>query len=117
MELTHTHFRYLLAIYELSQTGGAVSSARVAAALGVSKPSVARMLGVLTERALVEKERYGKISLTDAGLAAAQTYQGRVRRLAERMPALGLDLSGDELREAAGVLAASLPERCFTGNS
>ena len=64
MEWTCTHLRYLLAIYTLSQKAPNVGAAAVARALGVSCPSVTRMLGILTQRGLLERERYGK---TDRG--------------------------------------------------
>ena len=64
MDLTSTHFRYLLVIYQLSQVRPAVSSAGVAGTLRVSRPSVTRMLSILAEKDLVTKERYGKIALT-----------------------------------------------------
>lgn len=112
MELTNTHFRYLLAIYRLSQGQAEVSSAGVAGALRVSRPSVTRMLSVLAEKDLVTKERYGKIALTDRGAALARGQQDYVRRLALRLPSLGLELSGREAEEAALALAAVLPPRC-----
>ena len=58
MEWTCTHLRYLLAIYTLSQKAPNVGAAAVARALGVSCPSVTRMLGILTQRGLLERERY-----------------------------------------------------------
>lgn len=115
MERTNTHLRYLLAIDSLSRTGEGVRSSEVAASLGVSKPSVARMVGILAEQGLIEKARYGKIALTEQGADLARTYQARIRKIAERIPALGLDLSEEEASRAAGALADSLPERCFTG--
>ena len=54
MELSSAHLRYLLAIGQLSQGTGAVSSAQVARALQVSRPSVTRMLTVLAEKNLDE---------------------------------------------------------------
>lgn len=115
MELTNAHFRYLLAIYQLSQTRPEVRSAAVAGALRVSRPSVARMLAVLTEKELVTKERYGKIALTDRGAALARRQMEYVRLLALRLPALGLDLTARETEEAAQALAAALPQRCRSG--
>ena len=41
MELTSAHLRYLLAIYEVSQTHLDISSRSIAEKLGVTKPSVA----------------------------------------------------------------------------
>lgn len=113
MDLTHTHLKYLVVVRELAQTHAAVSSAQVAALLGVSRPSVARMLGVLAERELIAKKRYGKIVLTPAGEDAARCYQARVECLLGRLPELGLSLSREEALCAAGTLAAVLPERCF----
>ena len=113
MELTHGHLRYLAAVLELSATHTSVSSAQVAALLGVSRPSVARMLGVLAERNLIAKERYGKVILTPAGEAAARRYQERVESLLGRLEELGLSLSREEALCAAGALAAVLPARCF----
>lgn len=112
MELTNTHLRYLLTIYQLSQVRLEVRSASVAEALGVSRPSVARMLAILSEKELVTKEYYGRVTLTDQGAALARQQMEYVRRLALRLPALGLDLSAQEAEEAARALAEALPKRC-----
>ena len=50
MELTPAHLRYLLAIYEVSQTHLDLSSRSIAEKLGVTKPSVVRVLNLLMER-------------------------------------------------------------------
>ena len=50
MELTPAHLRYLLAIYEVSQTHLDISSRSIAEKLGVTKPSVVRVLHLLMER-------------------------------------------------------------------
>ena len=62
MECSSAHLRYLLVIDRLSEEGGAVSSVEVARALGVKKPSVARMLETLQEKGLAEKERTASIA-------------------------------------------------------
>ena len=113
MELSSAHLRYLLAIGQLSQGTGAVSSAQVAAVLQVSRPSVTRMLAILAEKDLVTKERYGKITLTETGAALAGQLQAGLRNLERRLPALGLELDQEETAAVAGVLATALPERCF----
>ena len=61
MSLTDANLRYLFTIYEIAQTKMDVSSMEVARALGVTKPSVVRVLDALMRRGLVVKERYGKI--------------------------------------------------------
>ena len=113
MELSSAHLRYLLAIGQLSQGTGAVSSAQVARALQVSRPSVTRMLAILAEKDLVTKERYGKITLTETGAALARQLQAGLRDLERRLPALGLELDREETAAVAGALAAALPEHCL----
>ena len=44
MELTSAHLRYLLAIYEVSRTHLDISSRSIAEKLGVTKPSVVRIM-------------------------------------------------------------------------
>ena len=90
MELSQAHLRYLLAIGQLSQGKAAVSSAQVARALQVSRPSVTRMLTVLAEKNLVTKARYGKITLTETGAALAHQLQAGLRDLGGGLAALGL---------------------------
>ena len=47
MEITQTNLRYLLAVYELMGSNAGVAAVEVSRRMGVSKPSVTRMLGVL----------------------------------------------------------------------
>ena len=89
MELSRAHLRYLLAIGQLSQGRGAVSSVQVARALRVSRPSVARMLAVLAEKELVTRERYGKIHLTETGAALARELAAGLRDLERRLSGAG----------------------------
>ena len=49
MQLTAAHLRYLLAIYEVSRTHLDISSRSIAEKLGVTKPSVVRILNLLME--------------------------------------------------------------------
>lgn len=107
MELSRTHVRYLLTIY--TQAGEVSTVSAVARALGVSKPSVTRMLGILMEKGLLVQERYGKVCLTAAGKAAAQDYRERTERLRLLIPRMQLNLTEEELEETACLLASSLP--------
>ena len=116
MELSQAHLRYLLAIGRLAREQAAVSSAQVARALQVSRPSVTRMLTVLAEKDLVTKARYGKITLTETGAALAHQLQAGLRDLERRLPALGLDLDREETAAVAGALAAALPEIAEAAN-
>ncbi len=111
MELTAAHLRYLLAIYTLSRDGAAVASSAVAAALGVQRPSVARMLKNLSEQALVEKEPYGKIRLTPAGKILAGQYQQRLETLSSCFCRPEFSMSREEALRAAWAVMTALPER------
>ncbi len=111
MELTQTHLRYLMVIYERMQSKLDVSAVDVAKSLGVSKPSVTRMLGNLMDKNLLIRERYGKIYLTDTGFLTARDYTRCVYAVKERVPGMGWMLTAEETLETACLLAANLPER------
>lgn len=70
-ELTYAQKKYLFAIYKLSQSGGEVKSADIAKLVGVSKASTAIMTERLVEGGFIEKEYYGKITLTESGIKVA----------------------------------------------
>lgn len=111
MELSRTHLRYLLTIY--TQAEGVSTVSAVARALGVSKPSVTRMLSTLMEKGLLVQERYGKVCLTEAGKTAARDYQERAERFRLLIPRMKLNLTEKELEEAACLLASLLPEHAL----
>lgn len=111
LQLTETHLHYLLAIYELGQLKPVVRAAEIANRLKISKPSVTRMLGVLAEKELLTREPYGKVDLTETGRSAVEEYRTVSEQLVCLIPKMGLDLTEDELKETAYLLAANLPER------
>lgn len=74
MELTPAHLRYLLAIYEVSQTHLDISSRSIAEKLGVTKPSVVRVLNLLMERGMIVKEYITARSTSPTG---ASLWPGR----------------------------------------
>lgn len=115
MELTAAHLRYLLAIYEVAQTHLDVSSRSIAEKLGVTKPSVVRVLNLLMERRMIVKAPYGKIYLTDRGIYVARLVQQKLELILANFPPLGLELDEGERRAAALAMAAALPERTFAG--
>lgn len=63
--------KYLFTICELGLNGEEIQSTKIAHQLGVKRPSVAKMLSALMEDGYIEKEYYGKVSLTEAGLLTA----------------------------------------------
>jgi len=66
---------YLETIYNLSIVNANVRSVDVATSLGVTKPSVAKALKILEQQEYVQKEKYGKITLTEKGNLLAEIIQ------------------------------------------
>ena len=59
--------RYMETIYEIEAAGGEVRVKDIAAALGVSYPSVSEMVDRLVENGFVTHDKYQQISLTAVG--------------------------------------------------
>lgn len=115
MELSKTHLRYLYAIYEESLTDPEVSSAAIARKLKVSKPSVVKMVDVLSEKELITKKHYGKITLTEQGSQIAQKFNEEIKLLVELIPKMGLKLNQADLYASAYLLASTLPAQTLSG--
>lgn len=77
MELTDSNIRYLLCIYKLLQKDEVVSSVDIAKDLNVTKCSVSKMLGFLQQKKLINKKKYGKITLSDDGIVVAKKYYSK----------------------------------------
>lgn len=77
MEFSGPKIRYLLAIAAVSNGQNGIRSVDVARKLGVSRPSVHRMLGVLAYMGLIVKEPHRAARLTARGRALAAFYQSR----------------------------------------
>ena len=115
MELTSAHLRYLLAIYEVSQTHLDISSRSIAEKLGVTKPSVVRIMNLLMERGMIVKEHYGKIYMTDRGIWVAKQVDRELKTILTHFPPVSESLSEEERFTAALAMTSALPERIFTG--
>ena len=115
MELTPAHLRYLLAIYEVSQTHLDISSRSIAEKLGVTKPSVVRVMNLLMERGMIVKEYYGKIYLTARGNFVAREAKTQPDEELAHFPPGEEERTDEERFTAALALTAALPERVFTG--
>ena len=115
MELTSAHLRYLLAIYDVSRTHLDISSRSIAEKLGVTKPSVVRIMNLLMERGMIVKEHYGKIYMTDRGIFVAREVHAQLERVLENFPPVKEELTEEERFAAALAMTAALPERVFTG--
>ena len=110
-ELTSTHLRYLLAIYQIAKLERDVCSTSISQFLNVSGPSVSRMLGVLTQKKLIAKMRYSKIYLTDKGFLLARELDKKVTLLKERIPRMGIPMTEEEIEEVAFALAELIANR------
>lgn len=112
MELTGTHLRYLLSMYQLSNNDDGMRLTQIAKALHVKKASVARIVGVFREKELVEQQPYGKVHLTERGKEAAVEYGQQVGLLADSLQQ-ALPLDRQEAYDAACILLPELPEHCI----
>lgn len=107
-KLTASQIRYMLAIDELSVTAADVSSSDIADMLGVTRPSVNKMLEVLSEKNLLQKERYGQVRLTDTGMAVSRDYADRVIALSSKL-ADSLGCSAEDAKRCAIVIIVEMP--------
>ena len=62
-KLTTTNIKYLIAINQLYNNQNGVRCTDLANMLGVSKPSVHRMIETMKNIGLIDKDRYGEIFL------------------------------------------------------
>ena len=115
MELTSAHLRYLLAIYEVSQTHLDISSRSIAEKLGVTKPSVVRIMNLLMEHGMIVKEHYGKIYMTDRGIWVAKQVDQQLKMILSHFPPVNAPLTEEERLNAALAMTSALPDRIFTG--
>ena len=73
-KLTTTNIKYLIAINQLYNNQNGVRCTDLANMLGVSKPSVHRMVETMKNTGLIDKDRYGKIFFTQEGQELAEKY-------------------------------------------
>lgn len=71
--MTYAQKKYLFAIYRLGISGEAISSSDVSRLVGVTKASTVKMTQRLSDDGYIQKEPYGKISLTESGIKEASS--------------------------------------------
>ncbi len=102
---------YLRRIYRLEQEAdGRVSNSEIAERLGVTRASVTSMLSALSNRGLIDRERYRPIRLTTEGKEIALRVVRR-HRLAESMLAELFEYAISEVDAEADILEHHLSER------
>ncbi len=91
MQLKESGEMYLETIYVLSKKRGFVRSIDVCEALGYSKPSVSRGVGILRDGGYLTVGHDGGLHLTEAGLEVAQRTYERHTVLSEFFMKIGVD--------------------------
>ncbi|MDO4174319.1 MAG: helix-turn-helix domain-containing protein [Eubacteriales bacterium] len=110
MELTGTHLKYLLRMYQISSAHHEeMRLTEIANKLGVKKASVARIIGVFRDKNLVEQQLYGKVRLTEHGRKTAEQYLVYIHKLTECLMQSGLELTTQQAMDAACILLPELP--------
>src|ERR671926_715897 len=82
---------YLEVIYELIQQKGYATAVDISESLNVSSPSVTKMLQRLDESKYLHYERYRGISLTQEGIAMAESIREKHSLLVEFLKMIGVD--------------------------
>lgn len=109
MRLTDAQIRCLLALLSLTRCGEEIASKDVSKVLGVSRPSVHRMLEILGKTGLTEKKPYGAVRLTPEGMRLAEALEARRDRLL-LLFVRRFGLSMDQGAQAATLLLSGLEE-------
>ena len=91
MSLHESAEMYLETIYQLSLEQPSVRSIDVAEALGYSRPSVSRAVGLLKQSGYLEVDGEGFLHLTETGSSTAARIFERHTVLAAALMALGVD--------------------------
>jgi Mn-dependent DtxR family transcriptional regulator len=74
MDICTGQYRYLLSIYRLSKEKRRIRCVDIAADLGVTRPSVSKMMKCMVRMELVEPEYCEAVRLTPLGLELAEKY-------------------------------------------
>ena len=91
MSLHESAEMYLETIYTLSQEKQSVRSIDVAEALGYSRPSISRAVGLLKKDGYLLVDKDGFLTLTETGMEVAGKIYERHTVLAAALMALGVD--------------------------
>ena len=74
MEICSGQYRYLLSIYRLTQENRRIRCVDIAADLGVTRPSVSKMMKCMVRMELVEPDYCEAVRLTPNGRELAEKY-------------------------------------------
>ena len=90
MRLQESGEMYLETIYRLSLSSGTVRSVDISEAMGYSKPSVSRAMGILKKGEYIVMDKNGSLTLTESGKAIAEKIFERHTVLSRLLIQLGV---------------------------
>lgn len=105
---------YLETILLLQRENGSVRAIDVARALGYSKPSVSRAMGILKEEGMLETEETGSLVLTKEGLKKAKALLERHETIT-RFLMMTADVEQEIAEQDACKMEHFLNEKTFKG--
>ena len=82
---------YLETILRIRKRKGSVRAIEIAEALGYSKPSVSRAVGIMKKDGFITVRSDGLIELTESGQKKAENILGRHKSLTEMFVKMGLN--------------------------
>ncbi len=109
MELCTGQYRYLLSIYRLTREKRRIRCVDIAADLGVTRPSVSKMMKCMVRMELVKPDYCEAVCLTPKGLELAEKYNedfDMVYAFFRRI----LHLSPSEAKEHAFQFLSTFPQ-------
>ncbi len=112
MKLTQSLEDYIEAVKILQKEKGYAALTEISDFLKVKKPSVFRALEILKKKNLINKEKYGKITLTPSG----EKLSGKILGYHEKLASLLKDIIGIEEEKAlkyACILEHSIDESAY----
>lgn len=90
MALHESAEMYLETIYQLSKVKSGVRSIDIAEAMGYSKPSISRAVGLLKQGGYLTADKDGYLTLTDSGRETAEKVFERHTILSKALLSLGV---------------------------
>lgn len=111
--LSASIIRYLIALNALDKKCG-IRCVDIAERLGLTKPSVHRMMEALSDRALVQKVKYGMVFLTEEGRELSVRYAAYYDTICGFL-VQRLALPSEDSGNAAIALLAGISEEHIAG--
>lgn len=107
MSLHESAEMYLETIYQLSKKQPSVRSIDIAEAMGYSKPSISRAVGLLKQNGYLLADKDGFLTLTEQGITVAEKIFERHTVLTAALMALGVgkDIAAEDACKIEHVIS------------